>query len=490
MGEYSVPKEIRDLRPPGTMVKKQGNKYYAYQRSSTKVKIPLEDGTYKWKTQDKMGPCLGTITLENGFIPNAASEAEEMITVLDYGNYAFSRMHSSEVFQELDLLFKSKMAMKIYVAGLITFNEGFTYMTDMSRKYAESAVCMFYPGVLLGYESLANLYEYLGRHGKVVDQFEQRAINTSSHVVGIDGHVIACASEKKDLSEFGYKHSKLNSPQMNWICVHDLVNDKPLASQFINGSTPDKSSLKQLFSRFVFANAHFYVDRGFNTDDDKRLMSLEGSTYTVPMISGRNDYVDVYGKLKFDKRRWFLYGKDGYSSIIYYTEFPGKGKTRYIAFKDTTRENAERKTYCEKLEKGIKGFTKAGLDASEKDFGLFLLETTEQCTAEEVFSGYKSRWGIETYYNYVDNVIDFNALYQQDYCRTQGVGFIVQIAGSIFSEVKKSLVNQNETVRHVMDEFKGIKSVNEKGRWTLHNITKSRRTLAEKLQFQIGKVLW
>ncbi len=472
------------------MVKKQGNKYYAYQRSSTKVKVAQEDGTYKWKTLDKMGPCLGSITLENGFIPNAVSESEEAITVLDYGNYAFSKIHSSEVFQELDLLFRGKMAIKIYVAALITFNEGFTYMTDMSRKYSESAACMFYPGVSLEYESLANLYEYLGRHGKVVDQFEQRAINTSSHVVGIDGHVIACASEKNDLSEFGYKHSKLNAPQMNWICVHDLVKDKPLASQFINGSMPDKSSLKQLFNRFVFANTHFYVDRGFNTDDDKRLMSLEGSTYTVPMISGRNDYSDVYGKLKFDKRRWFIYDKNGYSSIIYYSEYPGEGKVRYIAFKDTTRESAERKMYCEKIKRGIKGYTEAGLNAAEKDFGLFLLETTEQSMAEEVFNGYKSRWGIETYYNYVDNVIDFNALYQQDYCKTQGIGFIVQIAGCIFSEMKKSLINQNETVRYVMDEFRGIKSVNEKGRWTLHNITKSRRSLAEKLQFQTGKVLW
>lgn len=490
MGDYSVPKEIRDLRPPGTIVKKQGNGYYVYRRSSTKVKVVQDDGTYKWKTQDKMGPCLGAITQENGFIPNAVSENEEMITVLDYGNYAFSKMHSSKVFQELDLLFKGKLAIKIYLAGLITFNEGFTYMTDMSRKYAESAACMFYPGVPLGYESVTNLYEYLGRHGKVVDQFEQRAINASSHVVGIDGHVIACTSEKNDLSEFGYKHTRLNAPQLNWICAHDLINDKPLASEFINGSTPDKSALKQLFNRFVFANTHFYVDRGFNTDPDKQLMSLEGSTYTVPMISGRNDYNEVYGKLKFDKRRWFIYDKNGYSSIIYYTEFPGEGKVRYIAFKDTTRESAERKSYCEKLKKGMKGYTAAGLEESEKDFGLFLLETTEESTAEEVFCGYKSRWGIETYYNYVDNVMDFNALYQQDYCKTQGVGFIVQIAGSIFSEVKNSLTEQDETVRDVMDEFRGIKAVNEKGRWNLHNITKSRRTLAEKLQFQTGKVLW
>ena len=490
MGSYSVPKEIRDLRPPGTIVKKQGNGYYVYQRSSTKVKILQEDGSYKWKTQDKMGSCLGAISVERGFIPNATRKAEEEVTVLDYGNYAFSKMHSSKTFQDLNTFFNGKTATRIYVAGLITFNEGFTYMTDMSRKYYESAACMFYPGTALGYDAVANLYDYLGRHGKAVDEFEQRLINSSSHIVGIDGHVISCTSEKNDLSEFGYKHTKLGSPQLNWICAHDLINDKPLASQFVNGSTPDKSSLKELFSRFEFVNTHFYADRGFNTDPDKKLMSLNSSTYTVPMISGRTDYNKVYSKIQFDKQRWFIYDKDGYSSIIYYQEFPGMKNVRYIAYKDATREGAERKTYCEKIKKGIKGYTEIGLADSEKDFGLFLLETTEQLTAEEIFSGYKRRWNIETYYNYVDNVIDFNALYQQDYCKTQGVGFVVQIAGNIFSDIKDELVNQNETVRNVIDEFKGIKSVKENGRWTLHNLTKSRRVLAEKLQFPTGKVLW
>ena len=166
MGNYSVPQEIRDLRPQGTIVKKQGNGYYVYQRSSTKVKVEQEDGSYKWKTKDTMGPCLGIITLTNGFIPNAKRESEEEITVLDYGNYAFSKMKSSKTYQELSTLFTGKMADRIYVAGLITFNEGFSYMTDMSRKYFESAACMFYPGVSLGYDAVAQMYDYLGRHGK------------------------------------------------------------------------------------------------------------------------------------------------------------------------------------------------------------------------------------------------------------------------------------------------------------------------------------
>ncbi len=490
MGKYSVPKEIRDLRPQGTLVKKEGNGYYVYQRSSTKEKVLQEDGSLKWKTKDKMGSCLGRITLENGFIPNARRESEEEITVLDYGNYAFSKLNSSKTFQELNAIFSGNLAIKVYSAGLITFNEGFSYMTDMAGRYHETAVCKFFPGLSLGYDTVSSMYEYLGRHGKAIDEYEQRAIIQSSHVVGIDGHVIACTSEKDELSEFGYKHSKIGTAQLNWVCAHDLACDRPLTSQFINGAIPDKCALEQMFSRFEFANTHFYVDRGFNTQRDKELMSHNGNTYTVPMISGRTDYAKVYNALKFDRRHWFVYGKDGYSGMVYYQEFPGKGKVRYIAYKDVTRECAERKTYADKLKKGVKGYTQAGLEAYEKDFGLFLLETTESLSAKEVFCGYKKRRGIETYFNYVDNVIDFNALYQQDYCKTQGVGFIVQIAGSIFSEVKEHIADHNESVKNVMNEFKGIKAVKENGRWLVRNITKTKRSLAEELEFPLGKVLW
>ena len=493
MGNYSVPKEIRDLRPSGTIVKKQGKGYYVYKRVSTKVKVLQEDGTYKWKTHDEMGPCIGSITLEQGFIPNVVCAEEEEDTVLDYGNYAYSKLHSSKTYEELTALFNAKLATKIYLAGLIAFNEGFRYLKDMSRKYSESAACMFFPGESLGYEAIAKMYDDLGRQGKVVDEFEQRAINTSSHIVGIGGHVLACSSEKSELSEFGYKHAKLCSPQMNWLCAHDLEEDRPLASQFINGSMPDKSALQQLLSRFDFAHTHFYVDCGFNTESDKQLMSQSGSTYTVPMISGRSDHKTVYEKIKFDKRRWFMHDKNNYSSIIYYQEFPGPGKVRYIAYKDTTCEQAERKTYCENIKNGVQGYTELGLIESEKDFGLFILETTDQNTAQEIFSRHKDQMGIETYYNYVDSIKDCDALYPlypQDDSKTQGVGFVVHIAECIFSEIKKELAEHDETVKNAIEELKGIKSVKENGRWTIRNLTKPRKTLADQLLFPTGKVLW
>ncbi len=55
MGKYSVPSEIRALRPDGTQVKRQGNLYYVYETSSTKKKFEQDDGTFIWKTVTKSG---------------------------------------------------------------------------------------------------------------------------------------------------------------------------------------------------------------------------------------------------------------------------------------------------------------------------------------------------------------------------------------------------------------------------------------------------
>lgn len=74
----------------------------------------------------------------------------------------------------------------------------------------------------------------------------------------------------------------------------------------------------------------------FNTDPDKELMSANGNTYIVPMISNRKDYASVIEILKFDKRRYFVFNKDSYASMIYYAEYvAGDDSCRRIAFQDT-----------------------------------------------------------------------------------------------------------------------------------------------------------
>ena len=485
MGDYSVPPEIRSLRPTGTQIKRQGNHFYVYETSSTKRKVLQQDGTCIWKTVTKSGKCIGSITVKDGFVPNKNTIVRDEITVLEYGDYAFA-LKSSNTLKLLNSTFNAKDANQIYVAAVITVVNGFTYMKDMKGLYDESVLAFEFPDVHVGAAALSRLYENLGRRAGKATSFQQTLIDKASRKIAFDGHVIAYTSEKNDLSEYGYKAAKLNSPQINWMTAYDVETKSPLANEMFNGSIPDKTSIQQFFDRFSFSDTLFIVDRGFNTADNKQLMSKDGNSYIVPMIRGRNDYEAVYNRINIDKRRNFIYDKDGYSSLICYQEFVDEDR-RYIAYIDTTRQSAERKTYVKKLQEGKKGYSEKGLISSEKDFGLFLLETSDMKKApRDIFCDYKSRWGIETFYDYVDNIIDFNALYQQDYCKMQGLSFVIQVAGMIYHELKEIAGKHNESLKTAMRILKGLKLSKDRDVWKLKNATKEKIGLAEKIGISLA----
>ena len=270
-----------------------------------------------------------------------------------------------------------------------------------------------------------------------------------------------------------------------------VQNGCPLLSHVYSGADPDKVSVKSLFEKYEFSNTEFLVDRGFNTEPDKQLMSSNGNTYIVPMISNRNDYASVIEILKFDKRRYFVFNKDSYASMIYYAEYQANDDScRYIAYQDTTRAGAERQDYIRAMSMGKSGYTQAGLLVNEQYFGLFLLETNDfKADAETIFCHYKNRWSIETYYNYVRNDVDFNALYQQDYFCMQGVSFIVTVTGMIYHDIKKVADEAKVSVKEIMREMKKLKISLEGNRWVIQNKIKCVRELADKIGFDIPKYI-
>lgn len=489
MGKYSVPEEIRKMRPSGTMVKNIKDHFYVYEYSSTSVKTVLPDGTNHWKTQSTTGPCIGQITYEDGFVRNGSQMADTEITVFEFGCYFLFREYAASTLSLLKDHFDPREANQIFSVAAIFVAERFQYMKRINEIFSASVLSKWYPNVHVGKDALNTLYSNLGKHGTIPDQFQQSLIDNSSKKVAIDGHVIACSAESSDLSAFGYKAKKLGTEQINWMTAYDVETKMPLCNEMFNGADPDKTAVEIMFSRFHFENTLFLVDRGFNTAKDKALFSQDGNTYIVPMISGRDDYEAVYEALKFDKRKSFVYDKDGYASLIYYETYTiGDAPVHYFAFLDTTRQSAERQTYIRKMTNKMKGYTQEGLLESEKDFGLFLLETNDlKKTAKEVFSDYKSRWGIETFYNYIDNELDFNALYQKDFCSMQGLGFIVQIAGMIFHDVQRGLKEKNLSVKDTMFMLKGLKLIKERNRYVVRNENKERRKLCEKLELNVTK---
>ena len=66
MGNYSVPENIRKMKPQGTMVKKIKNGYYVYNYTSQQVVVEDGHGNRHRKTKTVMGKCIGSITEKDG----------------------------------------------------------------------------------------------------------------------------------------------------------------------------------------------------------------------------------------------------------------------------------------------------------------------------------------------------------------------------------------------------------------------------------------
>ena len=101
--------------------------------------------------------------------------------------------------------------------------------------------------------------------------------------------------------------------------------------------------------------------------------------------------------------------------------------------------------------------------------------------AEEIYRLYKKRWSIEIFYKFLDNDVDFNGLYQQDYYAAQGLAFIMQVCGLIYREFEVAVKNVDEQVEDCLRFARKIKAQKIQQRWLLANCEKKHLKLFKKL---------
>ena len=108
-----------------------------------------------------MGRCIGKIDPALGFVPNSNSLADEEVTCLDFGEWAVAEANSHRTLALLREFFSPADAERIYVAALIHFVQGFTYMKDLARFLEMSVLSLRHPGLRMGYDAMSSLYEDL-----------------------------------------------------------------------------------------------------------------------------------------------------------------------------------------------------------------------------------------------------------------------------------------------------------------------------------------
>ena len=495
--KLSIPEEIlRHIPCKCCRIQKNNGTYYVYKYNSVK----LSSG--KWSSDS--GYCIGKIVPDIGFCPNKKyiKELDEIrgamfsdsITDVSYGQYALLQTLTGDILRKLQQFFPTKRAAQIYCYALLLCANGFLHVDQIDEFYCESVLPLWYDKLSfkMGYTALSSLLEDLGAKGNPVKAFEQALIDECSGNIAIDGHVVRSASDNNDLSEAGYKYRELKESQINLLIAYDVKRKIPLMYRTFRGSSNDKSSAVELLQSRNFNNVKFIVDAGFYSETMIDLMSKDGNTYIIPRAASCKEFKKIKPTLEYSSGE-FIYsvGKKDTARIVYY-EKSLNDSTRLIVFKDMDENNSKRKNYKRLMDLGENKYTQDGYDKHCDWWGVYILQTNTDEPAADVYADYKSRWGIETYNNYVKNDADFNGLKFQNYYEQRGFDFIMLVAGlahSALNDAVRKLGKSSVSTFDILVKAGHMRMVLEDGKWKLHNTRTKDIELLEKMGFVPEKVL-
>lgn len=474
MGKYCVPKEIRDLKPKGKMVKAVNGQYYVYNYKN------IKDENGKWKV--KMGEIVGKITLENGFIPNG-SMANDSPDIIEFGQYKIILDLTKSIYDLLEKFFDKVDAMAIYNLATIHFINDFTFIKNVKSFYDMSYLSIKYPTVNMGYNSLCELLTNLGCKTKRVRALEQYLIDNSSKKIAIDGHDIKSYSNENDLASNGNKYQTFKSPQINVLMAYDIETKTPLASKTYDGSMLDKTSVKDFLDLYAFKNTLFVIDAGFYSNDNLNLFSKNDCKYIIPLSRNLKEYKEATADMNLNEN--FVYETSNKRTVIEYKCYSTANKKVYI-FRDLNQSVLEKADYIKNMASLPDKYNQEKFNEINDYFGTIVLTSNYDIKPEEIFKLYKQRWKIETFFNYFKNGVQYNNIHFEDYYKTQGLSFIMLIVGLMYKEVMKQIEKiKGLSLNDLLLKGRFIKASKRGDYWYLANIKKDTKCILDTLNISI-----
>lgn len=392
MKSKSIPEEIQQYRPgPCTEIKSINGHYYVYMYQS----IRLASGRWGKKT----GKSIGTIIPGTGFIPNRnyhlykGEESQDEITVLEYGQYALISTAAESILDSLKNFFPADRASQIFAYASILYANGFVHMDQVQSYYEQSWLSQEYKNLpfKMGKTALGTLLDDLGRRTTRVIHYENAAITDSSSTIAIDGHAIRSCSDENELGEAGYKFCSLKEDQVNLLMGYDVNTGVPLFARMYRGACNDKSTIEDIADLLEFSGILFVIDRGFYSTRNLKLLSANDNTYIIPVPSNTDVFRDVMKDVKYTDSFYYRSGKK--HARIEYTSRKISDTEYVYVFRDMDENEKCRYNYQHCIELGRSGYTPEKFEQNKETFGVYVLQSNAAKTAEEVFTGYKRRWG-------------------------------------------------------------------------------------------------
>ena len=208
--------------------------------------------------------------------------------------------------------------------------------------------------------------------------------------------------------------------------------------------------------------------------------------YIVPLR--RNNGMIDRTKLQTGDRSSF----DGHflfrNRVIWYYRYETKGRT-IIVYLDSDLRNEEEKDYALRIEKGLEGYSEAGLLEKQYDFGTIAFCTNIDATPSEVYSLYKTRGEIEQSFDFLKNLLEQDKTYLQSQYAVETWAFLNQISlmlvYKIYNRLHENGLTKKYSVADFIDYLKYIRIAKINNAWRIGEITMASQALLDKLHVDI-----
>lgn len=472
MGAYTVPEEIRRMKPKGTTVKVVNGSYYVYTNSRHKDEV-----SGKWKTDP--GKLLGKIVEGVGYIPKGTRSEGGAVTVYEYGEYLLACTLCIDDLSILKECFNAEEAMQLFSLAMIFAFEGYIGLRPSEDIYARTLIAHDYPELRYSYHRISRLLSAVGRGDRMLE-FQKKCVGRAE-TLAVDGHVIPSDSRCSDLSFNGYKAKEAKGEQMNLLVALDVDTHLPVATKVFPGYMVDRSD----FSEFVaplgdIKGKLFIMDSGFHSEGNTGFLTERGADYIMPISRNLRAYKAAVKPTR-GRRPQFLYSVQSKTDLVEYRECTAEGGARTIVFQNMSEKEKLTKEYLKKIEEGSKGHTPEGLERQKDTFGLVVLETSLSVRAEDVYRYYKARWSIETYYDRIKNSISFSELNLSEYGMVQAIAFVMMLAGRIDQRILAAARKVNRTGKDLVRLMSALKLYDNGKSSCLCNTKKEHIDIAGKL---------
>ena len=383
----SVPEIIRSVqRPKNTVVVDTGsNSVLRYAVRERKGTVYISGGN----PQPRNGRIIGHI-IDFKFVPVKSALAEDGPTQLCYGNAAFAKSVSADLYADLLDVYPASDACTIMAMASLRVCDHGIKCSRLASAYQASYVSIYYPGAALSKNSVSTFLKKLGMDERKQQAFYARRLDRvcAEHHLAIDGTLKQNTSTVNTLSDMSYKFKMKGVPDISILYCYDVEEMEPVCSKVFPGNCIDAGAYPEFIKSNNIQKGIIVNDKGFPPEAIADELKSRPELHYFTPIKRDDKRIEKYNLLQPDE---IVMGIDK-PVVAKKVQLPD-GRYLY-AFKDLKASAREGYNFVFNAQRKGK-FDGKKYNKKEDTFGVIVFESDQDLDPKTAYLCYDDRWLLE-----------------------------------------------------------------------------------------------